>query len=49
MTGGQRRFHARLWMVLGPVLLVALIALVLLRPSRADGATPLFTTIEGYP
>lgn len=38
MTLGQQRFHARLWMILGPALLAALILLVVLRPAAATGA-----------
>lgn len=40
MTPRQRRAHLRIWLVLGPLLLGAVVALSMLRPERpaADAA-----------
>lgn len=40
MTPTQRRAHLRIWIVLGPLTLVAVVALAALRPDRPIAAPP---------
>jgi hypothetical protein len=40
MTREQRRFHAKIWLVLGPVLMLGLAALVAGRPASVDSPKP---------
>lgn len=48
MTGGQRKVHVILWLVLGPIALAGLVAAVLLRPEPAvqPGTLPGVQAVE---